>query len=230
MEDYSLNPCNTIAIDGPAATGKSSVGLKLANRLGFFFLDTGLMYRAVTWAALTRGFDINDESKISKLAANLEIIIKQPSKNDGRVNDIVVDGVDVSRKIIEQEVNDKVSQLSKYKGVRKSLTVQQQKIANNSKIVMVGRDIGTVVLPNADIKIFLKASLTERTKRRYKEELCRGGNPNYKEIFDNIEKRDLIDSTRAIAPLVPAKDAIIINTDNKSIDQVVDEILSKIDQ
>jgi CMP/dCMP kinase len=228
MEDYSLNSCNTIAIDGPAATGKSSVGLKLANRLGFFFLDTGVMYRAVTWAALTRGLDINDESKISQLAANLEIIIKQPSKSDGRINDIVVDGVDITRKILKQEVNDNVSQLSKYKGVRKSLTVQQQKIANNSKIVMVGRDIGTVVLPNADLKIFLKASLAERAKRRYQEEISRGGIPDYNEIFDNIEKRDLTDSTRAIAPLIPAKDAILIDTDNKSIDQVVDEIISKI--
>ena len=217
-----------IAIDGPAASGKSSVGLELSKRLGYLFLDTGVMYRAVTWAALKKGFDMNDETNISQLAADLKINITQPSNKVGSFNKINVDGVDVTRKITEKKVNDNVSQISKYKEVRNSLTIQQQKIAQKGNIVMVGRDIGTVVLPNANCKFFLNASVDERAKRRHREEIERGENPNFEEIQSNILKRDRIDSTRTLAPLIPAKDAIIIETDNKSIDQVVEEILSNI--
>ncbi|MCJ7636341.1 MAG: (d)CMP kinase [Nitrososphaeraceae archaeon] len=223
-----MNRYISIAIDGPAASGKSSVGLKVANRLGYLYLDTGVMYRAVTWAALDKGIDIFDESKVSKLALILKIRIDQPSKDDGRVNDIYVDDIDVTWKVKEQRVNENVSQVSKYPGVRNSLTLQQQNIALKGNIVMVGRDIGTVVLANAKRKFFLNASEEERARRRYEEEKVRGGNPNYKEILDNVKKRDKIDSTRDLAPLVPANDAVIINTNNKNIDQVVEEILLKI--
>jgi len=223
-----LNRYISIAIDGPAASGKSSVGLKVANRLGYLYLDTGVMYRAVTWAALDKGIDIFDESKVSKLALILKIRIDQPSKDDGRVNDIYVDDIDVTWKVKEQRVNENVSQVSKYPEVRYSLTLQQQNIALKGNIVMVGRDIGTVVLANAKRKFFLNASEEERARRRYEEEKVRGGNPNYKEILDNVKKRDKIDSTRDLAPLVPANDAVIIDTNNKNIDQVVEEILLKI--
>jgi len=223
-----LNRYISIAIDGPAASGKSSVGLKVANRLGYLYLDTGVMYRAVTWAALDKGIDIFDESKVSKLALILKIRIDQPSKDDGRVNDIYVDDIDVTWKVKEQRVNENVSQVSKYPEVRNSLTLQQQNIALKGNIVMVGRDIGTVVLANAKRKFFLNASEEERARRRYEEEKVRGGNPNYKEILDNVKKRDKIDSTRDLAPLVPANDAVIIDTNNKNIDQVVEEILLKI--
>jgi cytidylate kinase len=218
----------SIAIDGPAASGKSSVGLELSKRLGYLFLDTGIMYRAVTWAALQKGVDINAEAQISQLAAEIIITIIQPSLEDGRTNDICVDGVDITRRITEKKVNDNVSQVSKYKEVRSSLTKQQQKFALNGDIVMVGRDIGTVVLPNAEHKFFLTASAQERAKRRHREEIKKGGNPNFEEIQSNIMERDKIDTTRILAPLIPAKDAIIINTDNKSINQVVEEILSRI--
>lgn len=223
-----MNRYISIAIDGPAASGKSSVGLKVANRLGYLYLDTGVMYRAVTWAALDKGIDIFDESKVSKLALILKIRIDQPSKDDGRVNDIYVDDIDVTWKVKEQRVNENVSQVSKYPEVRNSLTLQQQNIALKGNIVMVGRDIGTVVLANAKRKFFLNASEEERARRRYEEEKVRGGNPNYKEILDNVKKRDKIDSTRDLAPLVPANDAVIIDTNNKNIDQVVEEILLKI--
>lgn len=223
-----MNRYISIAIDGPAASGKSSVGLKVANRLGYLYLDTGVMYRAVTWAALDKGIDIFDESKVSKLALILKIRIDQPSKDDGRVNDIYVDDIDVTWKVKEQRVNENVSQVSKYPEVRYSLTLQQQNIALKGNIVMVGRDIGTVVLANAKRKFFLNASEEERARRRYEEEKVRGGNPNYKEILDNVKKRDKIDSTRDLAPLVPANDAVIIDTNNKNIDQVVEEILLKI--
>ena len=223
-----MNRYISIAIDGPAASGKSSVGLKVANRLGYLYLDTGVMYRAVTWAALDKGIDIFDESKVSKLALILKIRIDQPSKDDGRVNDIYVDDIDVTWKVKEQRVNENVSQVSKYPGVRNSLTLQQQNIALIGNIVMVGRDIGTVVLANAKRKFFLYASEEERARRRYEEEKTRGGDPNFKEILDNVKKRDKIDSTRDLAPLVPANDAVIIDTNNKNIDQVVEEILLKI--
>jgi cytidylate kinase len=223
-----LNRYISIAIDGPAASGKSSVGLKVANRLGYLYLDTGVMYRAVTWAALDKGIDIFDESKVSKLALILKIRIDQPSKEDGRVNDIYVDDIDVTWKVKEQRVNENVSQVSKYPGVRNSLTLQQQNIALKGNTIMVGRDIGTVVLANAKRKFFLYASEEERARRRYEEEKTRGGDPNFKEILDNVKKRDKIDSTRDLAPLVPANDAVIINTNNKNIDQVVEEILLKI--
>ncbi|RPJ71974.1 MAG: (d)CMP kinase [Alphaproteobacteria bacterium] len=220
----------SIAIDGPAASGKSSVGLELSKSLRYLFLDTGVMYRAITWAALKNKIDINDEAKISKLASQLDIKINQPSLNDGRTNDIFVDGQDITRKITEKNVNENVSQVSKYKGVRNSLTKQQQKIALKGNIVMVGRDIGTVVLPRADYKFFLNASSQERAKRRHLEEIKKGGNPNFEEIQSNIMERDRIDTTRIFAPLIPAKDAQIINTDNKTIDQVVEEILLAIEE
>jgi cytidylate kinase len=215
----------SIAIDGPAASGKSSVGLELSKRLGYLFLDTGVMYRAITWSALQKKIDINDETAISKLASQSIININQPSLANGRTNDICVDGIDITKKITEKQVNENVSIISKYKGVRFSLTKQQQELALKGNIVMVGRDVGTVVLPNADYKFFLNASSYERAKRRHLEEIKKGGNPNFEEIQSNIIERDRIDTTRLLAPLIPDKDAHIITTDNKSIHQVVKEIL-----
>jgi cytidylate kinase len=223
-----LNQYIAIAIDGPAASGKSSVGLRLAKKLGYLFFDTGVMYRAVTWAALTKQIDIFDELKVSELASNIRIKIDQPSIDDGRVNDIYVDGVDITWKIKEQGVNDSVSQVSKYQAVRSTLTLQQQKIALQGNIVMVGRDIGTVVLPNTNRKFFLSATMEERAKRRFEEEKNRGGNPSFQVILGNIKKRDEIDSQRDFAPMVPANDAIVVDTNNKDLDQVVEEIYVKL--
>lgn len=221
-----MNHFISIAIDGPAASGKSSVGLELSRRLGFLFLDTGVMYRAVTCASLNKGIDMNDESRISQLASELLITIKHPAPGEGYLHEIYVDGEDISRKITEQKVNDHVSQVSKYRGVRQSLTLQQQKIARDGNIVMVGRDIGTVVLPDAKFKFFLSASVEERAKRRHREVIEKDGNSDFNEIRQNIITRDKIDSTRELAPLAAAEDAVVINTDNKSIQEVVDEILS----
>ncbi len=214
----------SIAIDGPAASGKSSVGLALSKRLGYLFLDTGVMYRAITWAALQKNIDFEDEAAISRLASQSIIEINQPSQKDGRTNDICLDGVDITQKITDKLINDNVSVVSKYKNVRKLLTKQQQEIALKGNIVMVGRDIGTIVLPNADHKFFLNASSHERAKRRHLEEIKKGGNPIFEEIQKNIIERDRIDTTRKVAPLIPAKDAHIIDTDNKTIEQVVMEI------
>ena len=217
---------NVITIDGPVASGKSSVGLKIAKELGYLFLDTGIMYRAVAWAAINQNVNIDDVKEVSTLAQQIVIEIKPPTKSDGRINDVFVDKVDVTWKIREPEVNENVSQVSRYQFVRKVLTEQQQEFGRRGKIVMVGRDIGTIVMPNAALKIFLEASVKERALRRYNEELKRGKQSNLEDVIKNVEMRDKIDSGREIAPLTPAEDAVIINTDGKDISRVVDEILN----
>ncbi len=209
----------TIAIDGPAASGKSTAGLMLAKRLGLIFFDTGIMYRVITWAVLDLGIDIFNEEKVNDLARNIEIEINAPSIEDGRINDVILNGKDISLKIRNPEVNQNVSQISTYSGVRESLTQQQRMIASKGSIVMAGRDIGTVVLPDANFKFYLEASLAVRAERR-RQELK--GNKFSDEIVQSLLRRDKIDSNRAIAPLKPADDAIIINTENKTLEQVVE--------
>lgn len=213
-----------IAIDGPVAAGKSSVGLSLAKRLGYLFLDTGVMYRAATWAALKAGLDIKDEEGVSNLVESLQMEITKPSLDDGRVNDVLVNGKDITWEIKSEEVNDNVSQVSTYKRVRQILTDEQRRFGKRGNIVMVGRDIGTVVLPDADLKIFLKASVEERARRRLEEEKTRNKDVTFQDILDSMKKRDSIDSSRKLAPLVKAGDAKEIDTDDKSKDEVVEEI------
>ena len=219
------NSPNTIAIDGPAASGKSSIGKELANILGYLFLDTGLMYRAVTWAALHQKIQISDEKKVNEVAQQIKITIKPPSLNDDRQYDVFVDNQDITWLIRSQDVNNNVSQVSAYAGVREAMTAQQRIIGQRGNIVMVGRDIGTVVMPDADLKIYLQASVEERALRRYKEVLEHAGHETYLEILASMKRRDEIDSQRRLAPLKPAKDAIIISTDKKNKGQVIQEIL-----
>jgi cytidylate kinase len=219
-----LATAKNIAIDGPVASGKTSVGLDLAERLGYLFLDTGVMYRAAAWAAVNAGLDINDEAAVSDLTGKIKIEIEKPSVDDGRSNDIFVDGQDVTWEIRKDYVNNNVSQVSTYKQVRKILTEQQRQFGQRGSVVMVGRDIGTVVLPDADLKVFLIASAEERARRRYEEDMKRKGQANYQQILDNMIQRDETDSSRKVAPLVAAKDAIDVVTDGKSKDEVVEEI------
>jgi cytidylate kinase len=217
-----------IAIDGPAASGKSTIGQEIAQEFGYLFLDTGIMYRAVTWEVLKHHIAVSDEKNIEKIAQTIKIDIKPTSINDSRQCDVLIDGQDVTWLIRSQKVNDHVSQVSAYKGVRTAMTEQQREIGKRGNIVMVGRDIGTVVLPKADLKIFLEASIEERAKRRYAEVIARGGNDEYQEILKSMKKRDEIDSRRSLAPLKSADDAITIKTDGKTRDQVVNEILNLI--
>jgi cytidylate kinase len=217
-----------IAIDGPAASGKSTIGQEIAQEFGYLFLDTGIMYRAVTWEVLKHHIEVSDEKNIEKIAQTIKIDINPTSINDSRQCDVLIDGQDVTWLIRSQKVNDHVSQVSAYKGVRTAMTEQQREIGKRGNIVMVGRDIGTVVLPKADLKIFLEASIEERAKRRYAEVIARGGNDEYQEILKSMKKRDEIDSRRSLAPLKPADDAITIKTDGKTRDQVVNEILNLI--
>jgi cytidylate kinase len=219
-----------IAIDGPAASGKSTVGKKVADALGYLFFDTGVMYRAVTWAALARELPIADEAALTRLAEMVDIDVKPPSKDDSRSYDVWLDGEDATWEIRRPEVDANVSQVSAYPGVRRALSAQQRRIGLRGHVVMVGRDIGTVVLPESDLKIYLDASVEERARRRFEELLQRGEPADLEAITQALRKRDRFDSTRLIAPLRAASDAVIIHSDNLSFDQVVEKILSIIRQ
>lgn len=218
-------PPSIIALDGPAASGKSTLGQRLADSLGYLFFDTGVMYRAVTWIALQRGMNLREEAGITDLAEKAQMDIRPPTKKDGRACDVVIDGKDVTWEMRGREVDANVSVVSGYAGVRKALSEQQRCIGMRGKVVMVGRDIGTVVLPQADLKVYLVASAQERAKRRYNEMIARGEKADYAEILSNVIERDHIDSTRAVAPLRPAPDAVIIDSDQMDADDVFAQVL-----
>jgi cytidylate kinase len=213
-----------IAIDGPAASGKSTLGELLAHELGYLYFDTGVMYRTVTWAALQRDIDPEDEEAVTGLADRIQIDVRAPSKNDGRAYDVWADGEDVTWRIRSAEVEANVSLVSSYRGVRRAMTAQQRRIGLRGKVVMVGRDIGTVVFPEAELKIYLVASVEERARRRYEEVKARGETASYEEILAAMRRRDAIDGTRQIAPMRPADDAMILSSDNLSIDEVFNKV------
>lgn len=213
-----------IAIDGAAASGKSTVAARLAQALGYLYFDTGVMYRAVTWATLHRNLAVENVKQVSQLAETLIIDVKPDGPDDGRQYTVLADGQDVTWAIRSPEVEKFVSRVSSYPRVRRALTDQQRRIAAGGAIVMVGRDIGTVVLPKADLKIFLRASVEERARRRYKDSLAQGQNPNFDEILAAIKKRDRQDRENPVSPLAPADDAIIVDTDNLSIQEVVEQL------
>jgi cytidylate kinase len=219
-----MTSAKIIAIDGPAASGKSTLGKKLADSLGYLFFDTGVMYRAVTWLALQHGVDVKDEAAVTRLAEAVPIDVMPPSKKDGRACDVAIQGQDVTWEIRSPEVDANVSIVSAYKGVRKALLVQQRRIGQRGQVVMVGRDIGTVVLPEADLKIYLDASAEERARRRYNEIIARGEQADYDHILTKVIERDHIDSNRDVAPLKAAEDAITINSDDISIERVFQSV------
>jgi cytidylate kinase len=214
-----------IAIDGPSASGKSTVGLILANRLGYLYFDTGIMYRAVTWAALEQLKAVDDEALVTKLAEEVQIDVQSPSKMDGRSSDVLLNGTDITWEIRSREVEAAVSQVSAYPGVRTAMTAQQRRIGQRGRIVMVGRDIGTVVFPEAELKVYLDACVDVRAQRRFEELRQRGEPANYKKILAAMKRRDKIDSTRAVAPLRAAKDAYRICSDEIDAEQVVNQVL-----
>lgn len=218
-------PPSIIALDGPAASGKSTVGKRLADELGYLFFDTGIMYRAVTWIALSHDMNLKDETAITKMAQEAQIDIRQPSQDDGRGCDIVIGEKDITWDVRSGDVDANVSVVSAYAGVRKALSDQQRRIGLRGNIVMVGRDIGTVVLPEADLKVYMDASAEERARRRHAEITARGEKADYDAILQKMIERDRFDSTRAVAPLRPANDAIVLATDDLSEEQVFTRIL-----
>jgi cytidylate kinase len=216
----------TIAIDGPAASGKSTLAEKLADNLGYLLFDTGVMYRAVTLAALETLHAVNDEQAVTGLAQRVQIDVEPPTQADGRRYDVLLDGKDVTWRIRTPEVDANVSHVSAYPGVRRAMTALQRRIGQRGKVVMVGRDIGTVVLPEAELKIYLDASVEERARRRFEEVRLRGETQSYPEILASMRRRDQIDSTRTVAPLRPASDAVIINSDKLDVEQVLQMVVN----
>lgn len=215
-----------IAIDGPAAVGKSTMGKLIARELAFLYIDTGAIYRAITWKVLKNNININDENIISNLVSNTCVTIEKA--NCKSLNDyyhIFVDGKDVTEEIRNPRIDQNVSQIARLPKIRKQLIYLQRKLAEKGNIVMEGRDIGSVILPQADIKFYFTASEEERIKRRYKELMNKDYSIDYEEVKKQIIKRDKIDSKRKYAPLIKAKDAIIIDSTEKSIEEVKDNIL-----
>ena len=217
----------TIAIDGPAASGKTTIGRMLAERLGYLFLDTGCMYRAATLAALQRQVDVMDETAVTHLAQQIDIDI-QPvgDKQDGRFYTALLDGQDVTWEIRSPAVDANVSQVSKYAGVRQEMVERQRAFGANGRIVMVGRDIGTVVLPHAPLKLYITASPTERATRRHRERTQNGHHDSYEAILADVIRRDDIDSNRQHSPLRPATDATIVDTTGKSPQTILQELVA----
>jgi cytidylate kinase len=212
-----------IAIDGPVAVGKSSVGSLLAKRLRYVFFDTGMMYRAFTWKVLQSGVSTTDEQAIHQLATITRFDFVA---SEGCRLSPIVDDEDVSSKLLRPEVEAYVSLVSKIAAVRHILVLEQRKLAERGEVVMAGRDIGTVVLPWAKLKIFLTASTEERARRRHKELLERGENSDLQTVLADLKKRDEMDIRRTVSPLRPAADAVIINTENSTLEQVVAKIYS----
>ena len=217
---------NTIAIDGPAASGKSTVAKRLADDLGYLYFDTGVMYRAITWVALEQENSVDDEAKVTALAESVQIDVCPPSQEDGRDCDVLADGEDITWQIRRPEVDANVSVVAAYPGVRDALTAQQRRIGRRGEVVMVGRDIGTVVLPDADLKVYLDASVEERARRRYDELIARGDQISFETVLSAMKRRDEIDSNRDVAPLRAASDAVVIDTDDLAIDQVVANVVA----
>jgi len=213
-----------ITIDGPVASGKTAVGRALARRMPARFLDTGMMYRAVTWASIQRKIDFNDTASLAQLtkSLNIEVVL------EGGEQVLKVDGTDITDVLRDSDIEANVSKISQIGDVRHELVNQQRVIAATDDIVMVGRDIGTVVIPEADLKIYLDASIQIRSKRRQDEMRRKGQRVDIEKLVEEIKTRDYMDSNRKDSPLMSADDAFIINTDRLRIDQVVSLILDSI--
>ena len=208
----------SIAIDGPSASGKSTVAKIVAKKLGYLYVDTGAMYRAFTYACIKNNIDPKDETKSCELIGKIVI-------NFNEENNITLDGIDVSKEIRMNDVADNVSYIASYKDIRLALVNIQREIAKGRNVVMDGRDIGSYVLKDAQVKIFQVAEAEERARRRFIENQEKGIVSDYDSIVENIKKRDYIDSHREFSPLKPAEDSIFVDTTNMSIDEVVETIL-----
>ena len=211
-----------IAIDGPAASGKSTLGAALAQRLGYLYFDTGVMYRAVTLAVLERAVDIRDPLAVTRVAERVKIEVTEPmNTHDGRQYSVWLDGADVTWRLRQPDIDANVSIPSAYTDVRREMVKQQRRIAARGNCVMVGRDIGTVVLPDADLKIYLDATVEERALRRYKESIARGQPSDYDQVLEAMRQRDLLDSSREASPLKPAPDALIIDSTHRPVEDIL---------
>ncbi|AVQ99249.1 (d)CMP kinase [Oceanobacillus sp. M65] len=217
------NEMIAIAIDGPAAAGKSTVAKIVAEKLSCVYIDTGAMYRALTLKAINNQVDLQNEEPLVGLLANTTIKLKQSAT--GQL--VILDTEDVTEAIRSQDVTNNVSYVAMHPEIRREMVARQQALAAHTSVVMDGRDIGTHVLPNAEVKIFLIATVEERAKRRFEENTKKGYNVDLEELKKEIEQRDLIDSQREAAPLIKAENAVEIDTTSLTIEQVADNILSE---
>lgn len=213
-----------IAIDGPAASGKSAVGKRLAARLGYLFYDTGVLYRAATFLALRDLGAVADEARVTALTLQTHFEVVAPTVNDGRDSTVLADLEDITLNLRRPDVEANVSPVSAMPRVRRILTAQMRKAGLRGRVVMVGRDVGTVILPEAQLKIFLTASAEARAQRRFAEAQARGESRSYADILANLQDRDRIDSTRATAPLRAADEAVRLDTTHLDLDGVAAEI------
>ena len=208
----------SVAIDGPAAAGKSTIAKRVAAILGYVYIDTGAMYRAFTWAVMEAGLNCQDEKASCSLIGKVAITLEE----DGRV---ICNGNDVTRAIREPRVSGNVSYIASYKDIRLELVEMQRALAKSKSVVMDGRDIGTYVLPKAEVKIYQIASVECRAKRRYDENLLKGIPTSMEDVIADVKKRDYIDSHRDFAPLRQAEDAIALDTSEMTIEEVVEAVL-----
>ena len=212
-----------VAVDGPSAAGKSTIAKKVAEIKGYTYIDTGAMYRAFTWYCLSKGVDCKDEAACEALIPEVNIELKP-----GHI--VLCNGQDISKAIRENDVSGNVSYIATYKKIRLAMVDLQRKMAEGSSVIMDGRDIGTYVLPNADVKIFQTASVECRAIRRFEENKQKGSPCTLDDIRENVRKRDYIDSHRDFAPLSKADDAIELDTSDMTIPEVVDFIIARIDE
>ena len=214
-----------VAIDGPAGAGKGTITKLVGEKLGLVNIDTGATFRCVTLAMLQQNISTNEEEKIKKLLENIKIEFKK----ENNIQMVLLNGQDVTKKIREKEVNNFVSQVSTLKIVREKLLNLQRKIAEGKDVIMEGRDIGTTVFPNANVKIYLDATPEERAKRRVLQNQEKGISTSYEEALENVKSRDKMDSERELAPLRQAEDAIYVDSTNLTIDEVVQKIIEIIE-
>ena len=214
-----------IAVDGPAGAGKSTIGALVGERLGYLFLDTGAMYRAVALVALERGVSTEDGPTLAELAREANLSVGPATVRDGRTYTVLLGGRDVTWAIRDAAVDRVVSQVARHPEVREAMLAQQRRYAERGRVVMVGRDIGTVVLPDADLKVFLTASANERARRRGEELAARGVVRARQELLHEILRRDQLDSERAVAPLRAAEDAVVIDTEGHTVGEALERVM-----
>ena len=220
-------PPRTIAIDGPGASGKSAVGGLLARRLGYRFLDTGVMYRALTWFILEQGASPQDEETVGRAAKSVRMDVSTAPPDGDEPSSVSVNGRDATQFLARPDVEANVSLVSRLPAVREAMVaIQRREAGRAAGIVVAGRDIGTVVLPDADLKVYLDASPEERARRRQEQAERRGDATTQEGVSEELARRDTIDSTREASPLRPAADAVILDTDGLSLEQVVERILA----